>query len=206
MYDYIKGIFTYKNALAKGCIATVETGGIGYLFEIMHRDYNLLTDENKNVTMYCALLHKEDKMSLCGFLKREDRDMFNILTSVSGVGSKMALALLDTFQVTDLVGFVLDEDYKSITCAKGVGQKLAQKIILELKGKLNSYKDLDIKPQIVSKEGFKDQNVEDAQMVLASLGYDNKEINSALEHALKTLEPSSSAEEILKKSLQILSV
>jgi len=206
MYDYIKGIFTYKNALAKGCIATVETGGIGYLLEIMHRDYNLLTDENKNVTMYCALLHKEDKMSLCGFLKREDRDMFNILTSVSGVGSKMALALLDTFQVTDLVGFVLDEDYKSITCAKGVGQKLAQKIILELKGKLNSYKDLDIKPQIVSKEGFKDQNVEDAQMVLASLGYDNKEINSALEHALKTLEPSSSAEEILKKSLQILSV
>lgn len=206
MYDYIKGIFTYKNALAKGCIATVETGGIGYLFEIMHRDYNLLTDESKNVTMYCALLHKEDKMSLCGFLKREDRDMFNILTSVSGVGSKMALALLDTFQVTDLVGFVLDEDYKSITCAKGVGQKLAQKIILELKGKLNSYKDLDIKPQIVSKEGFKDQNVEDAQMVLASLGYDNKEINSALEHALKTLEPSSSAEEILKKSLQILSV
>ena len=206
MYDYIKGIFTYKNALAKGCIATVETGGIGYLLEIMQRDYNLLTDENKNVTMYCALLHKEDKMSLCGFLKREDRDMFNILTSVSGVGSKMALALLDTFQVTDLVGFVLDEDYKSITCAKGVGQKLAQKIILELKGKLNSYKDLDIKPQIVSKEGFKDKNVEDAQMVLASLGYDNKEINSALEHALKTLEPSSSAEEILKKSLQILSV
>ena len=60
--------------------------------------------------MYCALLHKEDKMSLCGFLKREDRDMFNILTSVSGVGSKMALALLDTFQVTDLVGFVLDEE------------------------------------------------------------------------------------------------
>ena len=206
MYDYIKGLFTYKNSLSKDCIATVEAGGIGYLFEIMPRDFALLNEENKEVKMYCALLHKEDKMSLCGFLKREDRDMFNILTSVSGVGPKMALALLDSFQVTDLVGFVLDEDYKSLTSAKGVGQKLAQKIIIELKSKLNSYKDLEIKQRISFNKQFKGQNVEDAQMVLASLGYDNAEINSALEHALKTLEPTSSAEEILKKSLQILSV
>ena len=206
MYDYIKGLFTYKNALSKGCCATVEAYGVGYNFEIMQRDYNLLNDEGKEIKMFCALLHKEDKMSLCGFLKREDRDMFNILTSVSGVGSKMALALLDAFPVNDLVGFVLDEDYKSITCAKGVGQKLAQKIILELKGKLNSYKNLDIKPNIAINKSFKGQNIEDAQMVLVSLGYDNAEINTALEHALKTLEPTSSAEEILKKSLQILSV
>lgn len=206
MFDYIKGIFTYKSSLSKDCTATVETSGVGYLFEIMPRDYALLKEENKEIKMYCALLHKEDKMSLCGFLKREDRDMFNILTSVSGVGLKMALALLDTFPVTDLVGFVLDEDYKSLTSAKGVGQKLAQKIIIELKGKLNSYKDAEIKQRITSNKTFSGQNVEDAQMVLASLGYDNSEINSAIENALKTLEPTSSAEEILKKSLQILSV
>ena len=193
MYDYIKGLFTYKNVLSKGCSATVEAYGVGYNFEIMQRDYNLLNDEGKEIKMFCTLLHKEDKMSLCGFLKREDRDMFNILTSVSGVGSKMALALLDAFPVNDLVGFVLDEDYKSITCAKGVGQKLAQKII-------------EIKPNVIQNKSFKGQNIEDAQMVLVSLGYDNAEINSALEHALKTLEPTSSAEEILKKALQILSV
>jgi len=206
MYDYIKGIFTYKNAVSKSFIATVETGGIGYMFEIMKRDYDLLVDENKELKMFCALLHKEDKMSLCGFLKREDRDMFNILTSVSGVGVKMALTLLDSFPVTELVGFVLDEDYKSLTNAKGVGQKLAQKIIIELKGKLNSYKDLDIKPNSTFNKKFKGENVEDAQMVLTSLGYDSAEINSALEHALKTLTPASSAEEILKKSLQLLSI
>ena len=205
MYDYIKGIFTYKNSLAKGCSATIEANGVGYMFEVMQRDYNLLDEENKEIKIFCALLHKEDKMSLCGFLKREDRDMFNILTSVSGVGSKMAIALLDSFLVRDLVGFVIDEDFKSLTAAKGVGQKLAQKIILDLKGKLNSYKDLHIKSNIDSNKSFKGQNIEDAQMVLVSLGYDNTEINSALEHALKTLEPDSSAEEILKKTLQILS-
>ncbi len=206
MYDYIKGIFTYKNATAKGCFATVETGGVGYSFEIMQRDFVALNDDSNQIKVFCSLQHKEDKMSLCGFLKREDRDMFNILTSVSGVGSKMALALLDSFHVTDLVSFVLDEDFKSLTSAKGVGQKLAQKIILELKGKLNSYKDLDIRQDISSDKELKGQNIEDAQMVLISLGYDKSEINSALCHALKTIDKSSPAEEILKKALQILSV
>lgn len=206
MYDYIKGLFTYKNADTKGFFVTVETAGVGYLFEIMQRDFAILNNENSEVKIFTVLIHKEDRMSLCGFLKREDRDMFNVLTSVSGVGSKMALALLNSFQVSDLVGFVLDENYKALTNAKGVGQKLAQKIILELKGKLNSYKDSTLRPQISGAKEFSGQNIEDAQMVLVSLGYDNTEINSALEHALKTLDSTSSAEEILKKSLQILSV
>jgi len=206
MYDYIKGLFSYKNADTKSFFVTIEACGIGYMLEIMQRDFALLNEENTEVRMYTVLIHKEDKMSLCGFLKREDRDMFNVLTSVSGVGSKMALALLNSFQVSNLVGFVLDENHKALTNAKGVGQKLAQKIILELKGKLNSYKDSSIRTQINVPKIFNEQNVEDAQMVLVSLGYDNSEINSALESALKSLDASSSAEEILKKSLQILSV
>lgn len=206
MFDYFKGIYTYKNSKAKGYFVTVETNGIGYSFEVMERDFNKFNDGKNDIKIYVSLIHKEDKMSLCGFLKREDRDMFDILTSVSGVGVKMALTLLNSFTVTDLVGFVIDEDYKSLTFAKGVGQKLAQKIILELKGKLNSYKELDTKPQLNSNKEFKSSNIEDAQMVLMSLGYDNTEINTALEKALKTLQPTSSAEDILKKSLKILSI
>ena len=87
MYDYIKGIFTYKVCNTKGCFATVQTGGgVGYLFEIMERDFAKLPQEDEELKLYCVLIHREDKMSLCGFLKREDRDIFNILTSVSGVG------------------------------------------------------------------------------------------------------------------------
>ena len=94
MYDYIKGIFTYKNASTKGYFVTIESNLTGYLYEVTQKDFNLLNEENAEVKMFTVLLHKEDKMSLCGFLKREERDMFNILTSVSGVGSKMALALI----------------------------------------------------------------------------------------------------------------
>ena len=205
MYDYIKGIFTYKNASSKGYFVTIESNLTGYLYEVTQRDFNLLNEENADVKMFTVLLHKEDKMSLCGFLKREERDMFNILTSVSGVGSKMALALINSFTVNDLVGFVLDENYKALTSAKGVGQKLAQKIILELKGKLNSSKDIDIPAISADNSELNGQNIEDARMVLLSLGYENNEITLAIKQVTATLDKNSSAEEILKKSLQILS-
>lgn len=207
MYDYINGKFTYKTSNSKGFYATIETGGIGYRLEIMPRDFQNLPEENSNLKIYTVLLHKEDKMSLCGFLRREERDMFNVLTSVSGVGSKMALTLLNSFSVNNLVNLVLDNDYKSLTQAKGVGPKLAQKIILELKDKLNSYKDNSINNELSDKkEQFDNQNIEDAKLVLISLGYENKEIKSALENALNNIPQNSSAEEILKKSLQFLSI
>ena len=208
MYDYIEGIFTYKTSSSKGNFATVQTGGgVGYLFEIMSRDFALLPEINSELKMYSVLIHREDKMSLCGFLKREDRDIFNILTSVSGVGSKMALVLLDSFEVSDLVGFVLDGNYKELTRAKGVGPKLAQKIILELKDKLTSYQGVmpALKPAGVS-AFVSSQNVEDAQMVLFSLGYTSEEVSSAISNALGKLSDKASAEDILKESLKILSV
>lgn len=207
MYDYIKGIFAYRTATSKGCFATVQTGGgVGYLFEVMERDYSKLPQENEDLKLYSVLIHREDKMSLCGFLKREDRDIFNILTSVSGVGAKMALTLLNSFEVSDLVGFVLDENYKELTRAKGVGPKLAQKIILELKDKLTNYKD--VSPVKISTGGTvaNSQNIEDAQMVLLSLGYEKDEVSSAVGKAVQRLSESASAEEILKEALKILSV
>ena len=137
MYDYIKGSLTNKTNSAKGTFLTVEAGGIGYLLEVTTRDFSNANDGE--IKIYTVLLHREDKMSLCGFLKREDRDIFNILTSVSGVGSKMALTLLDEFESSELIGFVIDGNHKELTRAKGVGPKLAQKIILELKDKLMNY-------------------------------------------------------------------
>ena len=81
MYDYINGIFTYKMSNSKGNFVTVQTGGgVGYLFEIMDRDFAKLPEENSELKMFAVLIHREDKMSLCGFLKREDRDIFNVLT------------------------------------------------------------------------------------------------------------------------------
>lgn len=205
MYDYIKGILAGKSNTSKGTFLTVEAGGIGYLLEATARDFSQA--QEGEIKIYTVLLHREDKMSLCGFLHKEDRDIFNILTSVSGVGSKMALTLLDEFESSELIGFVIEGNYKEITRAKGVGPKLAQKIILELKDKLMNYQTKEpIKIATVTTSKIDNQAVEDAQMVLVSLGYERKEIQDAISKAVALLNDKASAEEILKESLRVLSV
>ncbi len=201
MYDYIKGILAGKSNTSKGVFLTVETGGIGYLIETTVRDYNLANADELKV--YTVLIHREDRMNLCGFLHKEDRDIFNILTSVSGVGSKMALTLLDEFEASELIGFVIDGNFKEITRAKGVGPKLAQKIILELKDKLMNYQTNE-PVKITSNVKVDNQAVEDAQMVLVSLGYERKEIQDAISKAVA--DSKTTAEEILKEALKILSL
>lgn len=205
MYDYLKGILTNKANSLKGTFVTVEVSGIGYLLEITGRDFSKLDLVEKDIKIYTVLLHKEDKMSLCGFLHREDRDIFNILTSVSGVGSKMALTLLDEFETSELIGFVINGNYKEITRAKGVGPKLAQKIILELKDKLMNYQTKEpIKVESIGVSKIDEQAIEDAQMVLVSLGYERAEIKDAIAKALTLLSNKASAEDILKEALRVL--
>lgn len=206
MIDYIKGVLTNKTGGAKGFTVTIETsGGIGYMLEITARDYSELEITENTIKLYSVLIHREDKMSLCGFVKREDRDIFSILTSVSGVGSKMALTLLDEFPSSELIGFVIDGNFKELTRAKGVGPKLAQKIILELKDKLMSYKEDE--PIIIPTSTIqKSEAIDDAQTVLISLGYEKDEIKSAMAKAISVIKDNSSAEEILKETLKILSI
>ncbi len=204
MYDYIRGIFAGKISNARGCFLTVEAGGIGYLVEITARDYAFVNDINAEGKIYTVLLHREDKMSLCGFLHKEDRDIFNIMTSVSGVGSKMALTLLDEFQSSELIGCVIDGNYKELTRAKGVGPKLAQKIILELKDKIMKYQTTEpIRVQTPAKQ--QPQAIDDAQTVLVSFGYEREEIKSALSKAVQLVKENAPAEDILKEALKILS-
>lgn len=203
MYDYIKGELAGRVTSSKGNFATIETAGIGYILEVTGRDYNQLEDGNKNLKIYTVLIHKEDKMMLCGFLHREDRDIFNVLTSVSGVGVKMAFTLLDEFESSELIGLVIEGNYKALTTAKGVGPKLAQKIILELKDKLMNMKT-KTPIKITSVKIKNTQAVTDAQMVMESFGYEQDEIKDAISKVLKG-NPDFSAEDILKNALKLLS-
>lgn len=205
MYDYIKGVFAFKNSSSKGSFLTIENNGIGYLIEVSARDFSSVENLGVEGKLYTVLLHREDKMSLCGFLHKEDRDIFSILTSVSGVGSKMALTLLDEFQSSELIGCVIQGNHKELTRAKGVGPKLAQKIILELKDKLMNY-NTTAPIEVSSAKIQSSQATEDAQMVLLSLGYEREEIKVAFSKVFANLDANSSAEEILKESLKILSV
>lgn len=202
MFDYLKGILESKQQTQKGCFLTLEVAEIGYLIETNSRTLAKVFDGEK-LKIYTVLLHREDNMSLCGFLTKEDRDIFKILTSVSGVGPKMALTLLEEFEAFEVISFVIKGDFKELTRAKGVGQKLAQKIILELKDKLINLQNTI--PVGVDFEVKNEQAVQDAQSVLISLGYEREEIKNALSSSIKNVKNQDNAEEILKETLQILS-
>ncbi len=202
MFDYFKGYVTDKKRTSKGAFLTIETNSIGYLLEITEHDFlQFDIDEKNQQKIYVLLTHREDAMSLYGFQNKETRDIFQILLSVSGVGAKMAIALLNEFDACDLISLVIDGDFKELTKAKGVGPKLAQKIILELKDKLMKTelpKSTSSLPQ--------SQAVTDTKSVLLSLGYEEKEIEDALKKILSTVEDETNSEEVLRKALTTLSI
>lgn len=201
MFDYIKGELVFKGDNS----VVVENNGIGYLITTNQRTISLLDDINSAVKIYTKLVHKEDSMTLVGFKQKEDRVIFDVLTSVSGIGTKVALVLLDEFSGSELIDYVITEDYKSISRAKGVGTKLAQKIIIELKGKLTAAKTAKyIITGKIDTGKIPENIISDVQSILISLGYNQNEYTKAIEFAIKN-KNASSGEDILKEALSILS-
>lgn len=206
MYDYIKGIIVQKQQnTPKGNFVTLECNNIGYLIETNQRTIGIIGDINKEGKIYVSLTHREDFMGLCGFANREDRDLFNILQSVSGVGVKVALVLLDEFSGCELIATVIKEDAKALSRAKGVGQKMAQKIILELKDKLINWQEkMPVDLSDVDAKDVDTADVSDAQAVLVSLGYTIEEIKPAIKSAIAKAGKNPKSEEILKLALTYL--
>ena len=202
MYDYFKGSITDKRKTSKGLLITTEGSGLGYLLEVTVRDFMALQiNENNAQKIYVLMTHREDAMSLYGFSNKETRDIFQILLSVSGVGAKMAIALLNEFDACNLISLVIDGDFKELTRAKGVGPKLAQKIILELKDKL-------MKTELpkASNSLPKSTAMDDTLSILLSLGYEEKEIEDTIAKIMPTIEDSNNSEEVIRKALTCLSM
>lgn len=204
MFEYIKGILTDKISTQTGFYLVVEVSGMGYKLEVPEIDYNSSSDINSEIKVYTSLIHKEDTMFLCGFINKETRDIFQILTSVSGVGTKMALALLGKFDACNLISIVINENYKELTLAKGVGTKLAQKIILELRDKLIK---ANIAPTIQTNDStVESQASKDTFSVLQSLGYEYDEIKSSISIVTSRLSNPDDSEELLRECLKYLSM
>ncbi|MBQ9246868.1 Holliday junction branch migration protein RuvA [bacterium] len=206
MYDYLKGHLVSKQLNSyRGSHIVVDVNGIGYLVHTGKTTISRLNDEQE-IKIYVSLSHKEDSMSLTGFLTKEERDIFNILQSVSGIGTKLALLILDEFSISELIDIMIREDAKELSRAKGVGSKVAQKIIIELKDKLVNWSNVtpvdveDIKTKDVDQEALVE-----VQSVLISLGYSVNEAKDAIKAVLASKKDLSKTEDILKSSLEYLS-
>lgn len=208
MISYLKGILASKAENSpSGTHIIVEVNDIGYFVLTNKKVITSLPDVGETVKIYTSLVHREDVMYLCGFDTREDRDLFNILQSVSGIGTKVALMLLGELGAYELVSSVIRDDAKSLTRTKGVGPKLAQRLILELKDKMANWRDQsDYIPEEIEKIK-KIENKEsylEAESVILSLGYSRIEANESLDKALLQAQDKDNSEELLRLALQWL--
>lgn len=135
MYAFIEGQVCEKTNNSLVLLA----GGVGYLLSCSLQTLNAAPKTGDTMRCHTWLSVREDAMELFGFATKEEKQLFLLLTSVTGVGPKMALALLSTLSVQDLRLAIVMEDEKAISRAPGVGKKIAQRIALELKDKLGQF-------------------------------------------------------------------
>lgn len=157
----------------------LEVGGVGYAVSITPRTSMQIT-MGSVVTLSTTLVVREDSMTLFGFLDSHDRDIFETLQTVSGIGPKVALAITGALTPSDLAQAIASEDIAAIEKVPGIGRKGAQRLILELKGKLVT--DVDV-PRVAAHSAVRDQLL----AALTGLGFSAKESDTAINNTLATL-------------------
>jgi Holliday junction DNA helicase RuvA len=209
MLTFLKGTLVAKvEESMKGAFFVVEVpGGMGFEVLSSRRSVASAPMAGESVTLFTSLVVREDAMFLVGFNSKEERDLFEILQNASGVGVKVALALLSTLSVSEIAQAVVSENYKPLTAAKGVGPKLAQKMVLDLREKMSSWRDTALAAVELQAEWgqFSQKSYVEAETVLLSLGYSREEVLRSFQ-ALETA-PSvnrDSSEEVLRESLRWL--
>ena len=200
MIGYIRGILEEADEQS----VMIDNHGIGYRIFVPSSAFSGALPIGKEVKIYTYLSVKEDAMQLYGFLTRDDLRMFRMLLGVNGIGPKAGLGILSALTADELRFAVLADDAASIAKAPGIGKKTAQKLILELKDKLNLE---DAFEQKLANQAAKDisaadagSQVQEAVQALTALGYPGTE---AL-RAVKKVEGAESmtVEEILKAALK----
>lgn len=174
MYYYLNGI----PALVQPNLAVIDCGGVGYKCYITLNTSKAISGKEK-VKLFTYLSVKEDALDLYGFADEQELQFFQLLISISGVGPKVALAILSELTPAQFASCVLSNNIKGITKAPGVGQKLAQRICLELKDKI-------AKTSVESSDSEEFDNIQsqnekdDAVAVLIALGYSKNDAQAAV--------------------------
>ncbi len=185
-------------------LAVLDCGGVGYACRTTNFTLSTL-HKGEKAKLYTHLAVKEDDVTLYGFATEEERNLFLLLLSVSGVGPKAALSILSTSSPSSLALAIITGDLKALTSAAGVGKKLAQRIVLELKDKLAKEQDAQFQNGGLSPANqdtvIPEDKLSEAGAALQVLGYHQSEINAAL----KGLDVSAlTLEELVKQALKRL--
>ena len=198
MFAYIKGVLESKGINE----VVVETGGIGYRIFMPQSSIRSMSQIGEQVKVHTYYYVREDNISLYGFNTLEELRMFELLLSVSGIGAKSAIGMVSEINPSKFALDVISGDVSGLVKVPGIGNKTAQRIILELKDKIKTESAI-IKADIKENNNITfDNNIEEALSALQVLGYQKKEAQNALG---KFDVQNMSIEDIIKNALNVLS-
>lgn len=199
MFEYIKGTLTE----ASPSKVTLETHGVGYLLFIPLNNYAKLPKTGSLLTLYVSTVIREDSHKNYGFLTADQRDLFESLIEVSGIGPKTALALLGHMEINDLQFAIVQGNTPAICKIPGIGKKTAERLVIELRDKVKKFGDKSGPGQPHS--AFGGQGViGDAISALVNLGYNPVQAQKAIKTALGKSEEEPELAKLITSALRCI--
>lgn len=200
MFDYIKGTLAEKNVGT----AVIEASGVGYLLIIPLSTYEKLPAVNHDVKLFAHHYVREDLQRLYGFFSKQEREIFEQLIGISKIGPKTAISILSGVSPADLISCVNKSDATRLRKIPGVGDKTAQRLVMELKGKLGVSGIIDGAAAQYT-PGLASANPRsEAFDAMITLGYVEKQVQAALVRVENVIAADAPAEEWIKKALQVI--
>ncbi|MCK9338534.1 MAG: Holliday junction branch migration protein RuvA [Bacteroidales bacterium] len=196
MITHIKGVLVEKNP----AFVVIETaGGIGYLVHISLNTFSQIKNET-DIKLFTHYVIKEDAQLLYGFVTEDERTLFRLLISVSGIGPNTASLILSSLTVNDTIQAISSENSQLIQSVKGVGAKTAQRVIIELKDKI-AKAPIQIKDKISI--SYNNNKIESLS-ALVSLGFQKNAAEKVIDKILKEENSSMNVEDLIKRALKLL--
>ncbi|MCC7210300.1 MAG: Holliday junction branch migration protein RuvA [Candidatus Brocadia sp.] len=193
MLDYIRGRVVRKSPTR----LVLEVAGIGYLLHIPLSTFEKIPN-HEETTVLTQLFIKEDQIKIFGFATGEERDLFQLLLSVNGIGPTTAITILSGSCVDDIKDAISREDAKALEKIKGIGKKTAERIVLELKGVIKEMSYPADSGIVTGQKAL----VSDAVMALVSLGYGRPVAEHAVNEAMKKLKTIDNVEVLVREALK----
>ena len=200
MITYLRGLLSELSPTN----AIIDCGGVGYLVGISLNTYSALSTQSGEVKLHTVQIIREDSHQLYGFASKDERELFVLLTSVSGIGPNTARVILSQYNTQELGSILSLGQVDALKAVKGIGLKTAQRIILELKGKLN-LDETDLNNQALGNgsTGTTSKTSEEAISALKMLGYPEAAAQKTVRTLIST-SPLLSVEDIIKQALKLL--
>lgn len=197
MIAYLEGKLVEKNPT----LLILEVNGVGYAVNIPVSTYGSLVETGQMVKILTYQHVREDELKLYGFSTKPEKELFELLIAVNGVGPRMALSILSCISVQEFQRSVLQEDLDVLTAISGVGKKKAQRLIVELKEKLGKV-DLGERKDLREEEATLTPAVDEAALALISLGYTKVDARRALDKVTEETKEALPVEELIKRVLK----